>query len=265
MCILSYLPPSVHVDEEGLFNGGMRNPDGHGWAIVVNRAIISGKSLNLYEALEEFGGARKEHPDGPALFHSRWATHGTVDVSNVHPFPVGGSPSTVVAHNGILPAAAHPGAGDERSDTRKFADEILPRQFRRLDRRKVQRRLSEWCGSGNKLVILTADARYRRAAYIINETLGEWDRATGIWHSNGDYRDQPSWLDDELEAQRRCGAGDWPDYLCLLCQYGEIDRNGYCEICRACQDCQEHIADCLCWSGGYVAMRPRGADGGVSR
>jgi hypothetical protein len=33
---------------------------------------------------------------------------------------------------------------------------------------------------------------------------------------------------------------------------GVVDRNGYCDygFCRSCQDCAEHIKDCLCYTNG---------------
>lgn len=241
MCILSFLPPEATVDVDGLWNGGICNPDGHGWAIVTPGRIVTGKSLDLAEALESFVAAREEHRAGPALFHSRWATHGTVDLQNVHPFVVGGSELTVVAHNGILPAEAHPEQGDDRSDTRKFADEILPTRYRRLDRRAARDALSRWCGGGNKLVILTVDPRYQHNVYLVNETLGRWDTETGIWHSNGDYLDGAH---HGGSTSAVAGPGD----RCVLCWWGDLDANGYCLQCRSCCECYEHVRDCLCWN-----------------
>ncbi|AYE99639.1 glucosamine 6-phosphate synthetase (plasmid) [Mycobacterium paragordonae] len=239
MCILSFLPAGVGADVESLFNGGISNPHGHGWAIVTGERVLVGKSLDLTEALDGFAVARDEHLEGPALFHSRWATHGGLGVSNVHPFSVGGGRRTVVAHNGILPRIAHPEPGDERSDTRKFADEILPTRFRRLDRPAAFKALSAWCGSGNKLVILTVDPRYSSNAYVVNEEAGQWDPTTGIWHSNGDYR-----------------AAYWAGYggvdisgvdVCEMCGYGTAGATGYCDVCGSCQDCLEPARECLCY------------------
>lgn len=244
MCILSYLPPNTAADVEGLFNGGVANPHGHGWAIVAGREIMTGKSLELSEALDEFVEARERFPEGPALFHSRWATHGSVSTQNVHPFRVGSSPLTVVGHNGILPKSAHPAQGDDRSDTRLFADEILPRRYRRLDRVNVQRALENWCGKFNKLVILTVDPRYRCSAYIINEAAGQWDTETGIWHSNGDYLRDGYWEESETDRPGRAFYFE----ECSLCQARMIGEDGYCEACSGCQDCYEDIAACQCWS-----------------
>ncbi|QFS94669.1 glucosamine--fructose-6-phosphate aminotransferase (plasmid) [Mycobacterium sp. THAF192] len=255
MCILSFLPAGVPADVDGLFNGGINNPHGHGWAIVDGERIVAGKSLDLADALDDFIRAREKRLDGPALFHSRWATHGSIRIDNVHPFAVGGRVTTVVAHNGILPAAAHPDDGDDRSDTRKFADEILPGRFRRLDRRTVQSALAQWCGAANKLVILTVEPRYRRNAYLVNEPGGTWDESTGIWHSNRDYQDYSQWRHCEADGIGS-GPGDaaTEPYVswCGICGYGVVDSYGYCTECRSCADCYEHVRYCMCWCGrGY--------------
>lgn len=263
MCILSYLPPNTGVDVEGLFNGGVANPHGHGWAIVAGKEIVTGKSLELAEALDEFAVARELFPEGPALFHSRWATHGSVCTDNVHPFLVGRSPLTVVAHNGVLPTSAHPAKGDDRSDTRLFADEILPQRYRRLDRVNVQAALANWCGKFNKLVILTVDPRYRRSAYIINETAGQWDTETGIWHSNGDYLRSDYWDGETDRCIRAVG-----DEECVLCQARMVGEGGYCEACSGCQDCYEDITDCQCWNcyeAGYQYAVGRSGEAVQSR
>jgi hypothetical protein len=207
MCMLSYLPPGHDVDEDGLLNGGISNPHGSGWAIAHKEMIIMGRDLKVEVALESFIKARRKY-DGAALFHSRLATHGSVSVSNVHPFIVGGSHKTVVAHNGILTKPeAQPLKGDDRSDTRKFADEVLPGRFANLDKISVQKELTKWCGLGNKLAILTVDPRYQSSAYLINASLGEWDQETGLWHSNSDYREAlPRWLRNQSKSKATVSA-----------------------------------------------------------
>lgn len=195
MCIVSYLPPWVPVDVEGLFNGGLTNRDGHGWAIAdpAVGAIVMGKSMNLVEAVDGFEKARAKHPAGPALFHSRITTHGSSSLANCHPFLVDGSHKTVLAHNGIMPHEAWPDLKDDRSDTRFFADEILMQEYPQLDKFSVLRKLEKWLGSFNKVVVLTVDPRFDCNAYLLNEFYGQWDRETGIWHSNSSYKSLPKW------------------------------------------------------------------------
>lgn len=253
MCILSYLPPHVPVDEDGLFNGGLHNPDGHGWAITAGDEILVGKSLELVDALDDFLTARAKHPEGHALFHSRWATHGSVRTDNVHPFYVGGSQRTVVAHNGILPRSAWPAKGDGRSDTRLFADEILSTRYRRLDKARAQQALANWIGTGNKLVILTVDPRYRRNAYLVNPHVGHWDKKTGIWHSNWDHETSPSWMYTQAMGPKTTTRAlatvtATSEDLCYICEVGTVSDTGYCRECGSCADCMETKADCNCWS-----------------
>ena len=283
MCILSYLPAGVKPDEDGLFNGGLNNPDGHGWAIVAGDRILVGKSMDLAEALDEFCKVREEHLDGPALFHSRYATHGTVNTFNVHPFQVARSPLTVLAHNGVLRQAAHPEKGDPRSDTHKFAEDIIFKQFKKLDKPGVRHSLRQWVKT-DKLVILTVDPRHKENSYIINEALGTWDKSTGLWHSNRDYlyytskayrwssKDYDYWPTkigkqggasrlaaraEDTSQWARSTAPKFNDPLaetCLYCSNNStlagapaVDERGYCTYCYSCQDCGENINSCKCY------------------
>jgi hypothetical protein len=185
MCLLTFFPEGVHPITNQLWQGAIVNDDGHGWAIVDGDRIHSGRHMIAEKAIEEFAAARRLYPAGPALFHSRWGTHGVTDVSNVHPFPVGRDPRTVIAHNGVLPREVHPRHGDPRSDTRVLADSIAGR-FGSLRRRLVRLRMQKWMGTGNKVVILTVNPRYRERSFILNEAQGIWTQ-DGIWYSNDGY------------------------------------------------------------------------------
>lgn len=273
MCILSFLPEEVGtIDtdvETGLYNGGISNPDGHGWAIADNRngIMVVGHSLNLDEAVEGFRKARKNHV-GPALFHSRWATHGSVREGNCHPFMVGGSHQTVLAHNGILPANAHPAKGDDRSDTAILAEDIIPAKWFRFDKPTVIRDMTQWAGGGNKIVILTVDPRYKKNHYMINPGKGTWDPETGVWHSNYDYmysskwrgsvaayygahsytytpKSNKSWENDVATIGARAVADAHLEDMCTFCKQ-EVNKEGYCMTCGTCQDCLEEINECQC-------------------
>lgn len=301
MCILSYIPANKPLTSdaiEGLLNGGINNADGSGWAIAPlgGTEIIWGHSLDVEDALAEFIEAREKNLTGPALFHSRWATHGSIRLANCHPFMVNGSNQTVLAHNGILPAEAHPEKGDDRSDTRILADELMPKWYSRLDNRRTRQNLARWAGSYNKLLILTVDPKYRRNIYLVNENAGMWDHKTGIWHSNSDWKDawNTRWYNTykstKTSGSTWDGKDEWPTTLgtppsddtckilnqvsskaaekyetvydadgnevCVFCDGKINEQTQYCTSCGSCADCYEHLSDCLCGGLGSAHNSP---------
>jgi hypothetical protein len=260
MCMLTYLPAGIQPDTTALANGAAHNDDGHGYAIVTGDRILSSRGMHAATVINEFTAQRHLHPAGPALFHSRFATHGPVTEANIHPFPVGGDPLTVLAHNGVLPRDAHPAYGDPRSDTRIAADNILSREeFRSIEQVRTRRRIEAWLGTFNKLVILTVNPRYPEHGYLLNERAGLWDN--NIWYSNHDYLDlhptNTAWwgLDDGCLY---CGALDAVDPdtgLCLACSACPVcatDQGPCPPGCTrllggtCCPDCGEGFDDCTC-------------------
>lgn len=208
MCMLTFLPPNVLPNVERLRNGTISNRDGHGWAIVVlgddgkGRHIITGHSMSAGAAIDAFKLTREKHPEGPALFHSRYTTGGLVDESNCHPYVVNGDPRTILAHNGVLPwKSLRQPAKDDRSDTRYFAemwgDMLYPDSVVgdtgglnfNLNSKRGRKRLRGWLGNPNKFVILTVDPTFRRNFYIINSEQGVWEN-DGCWYSNTGYKAQ---------------------------------------------------------------------------
>jgi hypothetical protein len=185
MCMLSYYPEGIQPDLERLHNGAETNRDGYGWAIAAGGKLLTGKGLGEDQVIGQFEAARKEHPGGPALFHSRFSTSGNLrDVDNCHPFTVGRDKQTVLAHNGVLFDMPK---GDARSDTRYFAETMIkPEGFTRFDKPSVRRALEKWLGPANKIVVLTVNPRYREHSYIFNEKSGIWT-GDGEWHSNDGY------------------------------------------------------------------------------
>lgn len=256
MCILSYLPPEAEFDWEGLENGTLCNPDGHGWAIAHGDTLSFGRYLDAEEALTKFYTARKKNR-GPAIFHSRIATHGSISIANTHPFFMGGSYKTVVAHNGILTNAV-PDKTDYRSDTRLFAEDILPKHFYKLDKRSTQTDLAKWAGRANKIVILTVDPAYQSYAYIINSASGILDEDTGIWHSNADYKEPfgrwvtakaTTWSESATAnvAKSAEESAEVFSKACVLCVTGVVDHLAFCTNCGSCQDCSMLADQCQCW------------------
>jgi hypothetical protein len=238
MCLLSYYPPGAAPDPNALANGAWINRDGHGFAIVTDKRIIVRHGMDPEVLIATFTRMRSKHPDGPALFHSRFGTHGSIGRHNCHPFRVGGDRRTVLAHNGILPELVQPAKGDRRCDTRVAAEDFLPHEpFGPLDDPDSRERLGAWMGASNKLVILTVNPRYRQRTYLINAEHGLWDG--GVWYSNSDYLDPTTahrWAEDIDDLCPGCGAIG-----------ASRLAGGYCPECATCFDCARPYHECLCW------------------
>jgi predicted glutamine amidotransferase len=294
MCLLTYFPPGVEPDIAALELGAENNPDGHGYAIVTHDGIVVGRGMDAESVIDRFQTDRRRYR-GPALFHSRIATAGSTDKSNCHPFYVGDR-RTVIAHNGILPRTAQPGKSDQRSDTRILADDLIATKTRKapfdLTRRSGRRALRRWAGPGNRLVVLSADPRYRNSAYIVNAQEGEWRNK--VWYSNTTYRyryayrsfgsmDWDQWDKDHPRANLtgmgssypvsqwadrdtywyKNSAGKWteanaltldPERKCLTCDTeGKVFRaTDLCAFCRCCNKCGNYADQCECYSRAKV-------------
>lgn len=268
MCMITYLPPLVKTPVEGIRNGTIWNDDGHGWAVAADTGLmITGRYMDAEIALQTFTTVREAFPHAPALFHSRWATHGLVNTKNVHPFYVDDK-DTVVAHNGILPDAFHPSLKDTRSDTAIMAQEWLGRQTKGQWTRKERRRIGSLIGGSNKLAILSVSAELRKPkGFLVNADRGEWDH--GVWYSNSDYLGRPRyssasvsggmlWIGDaykndgwNVNKERRdsayhafsgeghcpnCGSEDGVDLVANACR-----------DCDWCIDCWEPCSQCACY------------------
>ncbi|MEU3010042.1 class II glutamine amidotransferase [Nocardia asteroides] len=233
MCLLSFIPASVAPDPQALLRGAEANPHGHGFAVITGDRIVTGHGMNAQEMIDAFARVRAAHPDGPALFHSRYATHGIRTVANCHPFRLGGDQRTVLAHNGILPKRVHPGAYDWRSDTRIAAEDYLPGMpFGSLDTFRGSRGLETWLGS-SKLLILTVDLAYEQQVYLFGESKGQWDN--GIWYSNSSF----------LPVSHRYSLHE--RYVCDGCDDVDLYRVGrYCRQCGWCFACEIRFPHCEC-------------------
>ena len=265
MCLLTFFPAGVLPDTQALLNGAVLNDDGHGFAIATPDRLIVERNLNALALIEAFEAARHQHPGGPALFHSRFGTHGTNALGNCHPFAIGGDTRTVLAHNGVLPSIVRPGKDDHRSDTRITAEDFLP-VFGSLRTKRARTRLERWMTPDNKMVLLTVDRRFKQQAFILNESAGTWEGE--IWYSNDGYlpaavqaRWGPSWLwDDGTDWDTQ-----WYEMRPELCEHCGTIVDFYqqeeCHRCGWCFYCEEMSDRCDCYIPAALDRRFGSASG----
>lgn len=180
MCVIVMQPKGAHLKKERAKRLWQVNPDGGGFAFIDDDNEIQGfKSMEFQEFWNAFEGARKAFPKRDYLIHMRIATHGTVDIDNVHPFRIGDD--EVMAHNGIM----HKVPDDKekkKSDTRMFIEEILPQLPNLwLDTPLMVDMVGDWIG-WSKLAFLTTNPEYEFSWYIVNESKGEW--VDKMWFSS---------------------------------------------------------------------------------
>lgn len=251
MCLLVVSSPNSTPRKKDLECASCNNPHGFGYAVIAGNKIITGKGMSSKKIIKEFLEVRKKYPKSYAMFHARFATHGVKNDDNCHPFKVGGSELTYLAHNGVLSVDIP--ANDMRSDTRIFAEDILPAMggITALDNTNLYRMIEGWA-SGSKIAVFTLDPKAEYDCYIINEDLGHWDNA-GNWWSNDGYK-QNAWTNlfkkgdeyyDTLDPMGDDG------YACMMCgtAVSDDDNPYYCFSCGSCFDCSMIVNDsCLCWS-----------------
>jgi len=256
MCLLVVCEPNSIPNADDLHAGACSNPHGFGFAIVAGDTIISERSMSAKKNIARFLELREQYPDGYAMWHARYATHGVKNEENCHPFKVGGNELIYLAHNGVLDVTIP--TGDKRSDTRILAEDILPKigGIASLDDDTVWTMVSKWAG-GSKIAIINLDPAGMHPFYLINENLGTWDE-NGIWWSNSSHKrvqhtpkKELSTLDYLAEVYKYDYAeSDVPLDVCPNCmQLTDFDKNPYsCTECKVCFDCNAPEIECLCYT-----------------
>lgn len=252
MCLLAYCGHDATPDYDGLWTATLNNPDGFGWAVHLGDRIITGRAMSPEIALDTYKEALSNNPGKASMFHARYATHGAVTIENCHPFQVGASRDTVLAHNGIISDGRIP---DGMSDTRWFAEVELPRRgLQILDKDNKFAKLERYLGS--KVIVFTTREDLKYGIYILNERMGDW--VDGVWWSNDSYRYVWGYKSYSTGAYTTSASGIEVVETCPVCfsqlSADEHDTFGYCLTCEACLDCESRFAECLCFSGSAHTM-----------
>jgi len=259
MCLLVVCKPGSVPKHDDLHRGACANPHGYGFAMVINGKIFRYRTMSRKKAVNKFLEIRSQNPDGYAIWHARYATHGVKNEDNCHPFQVGSDEDTVLAHNGVLDT--HIEEKDKRSDTRIFAEDTLPKLggVAALDDENLWLLVEGWA-SGSKIAVLTVNPTAKHQLYLVNERLGEWDD-DGVWWSNKSYQAEDKKYGRYTSTYSSYTTVGTPDYgsfylkdnddlatmPCPNCMIESTWEREWCEHCNLCYDCSSPEQSCMCY------------------
>lgn len=260
MCLIIASESGIKPDAVVMHQAYTDNPHGIGIMWCEDNHVKVWKGWKVQKAIKQLG----KIPDGaPLVIHFRWATHGTVDTANCHPFEV--QKDLYLAHNGVIHDV--PLTNPKRSDTWHFA-QMLREAGLTADEVREQgnvKAIGDMVGAGNKLAFLDSQGRVT----IVNRGCGvEWQ---GMWFSNSyslpdRYHDEirQQWA---IEAGRGAGAGyrgagrgnaDTPPWWLDQSEQAGDEEFPYSGYCDYCDTYSEHLvysreytadvcADCEDW------------------
>ncbi len=180
MCVIVHQPETAWIDKETARKLWQTNPDGGGFAFVDDEGTLQvTKAMTFQTFWSQFEQARSEHGRRDYLLHMRIATHGAVNLENVHPFQV--DDDTVMAHNGVIHSVApYLPKDDSVSDTRFFVSNVLPElPDGWLDKPWLSDMVDEYVG-WSKLMFITTSPKLEKTVY----RLGSWEEHEGLYLSN---------------------------------------------------------------------------------
>ncbi len=183
MCLIVLIPQGTDIPEKAIrASWTTGNDDGAGFAFSDGSGVVEirkpfWKLKGLNKALKSVHSRVSAFSD--IVVHLRFATHGTLNADNTHPFSLDKG-NVALAHNGILEGFGESVSylQDTESDTRHFCRVVLGmREAEQLGAPGFLTWLEKTIGAWNKLALLFADGR----SAIVNEDSGEWRE--GCWFS----------------------------------------------------------------------------------
>lgn len=189
MCLIIHKPADAEFPFEehfpSIYEG---NSDGFGMMWFDNGGVQVRKILpkTARECIEAF----KEVANKDVGVHFRMRTHGATDIARVHPYPVfsrdnGDKFDLFLMHNGVLSRYTKEAKEDGDSDSLVFVKGMLRPLITKwglelLDDDQMRVLVEDHIGSGNKLLLLGGDGKFR----VFNKQAGNEDRFKGCWLSN---------------------------------------------------------------------------------
>lgn len=206
MCLLIFKPEGKSIPYEYLAEADISNPHGCGIAHADGKRIRIDKHPKW--GCDEIAECLAKIGDAPAIVHFRFATHGSQNPENTHPFPL--PKNVAAAHNGVISGVK---CLTDESDSRAFLRENVSPVLTKggdIFTPDFIAKIGKQIGGGNKIAFLDGKGKYG----IANESSGHWK--DGVWYSNTSYVSSPHWNDE-------------PDY------YGWISTKlpgNKCHICK---------------------------------
>jgi glutamine amidotransferase len=211
MCVAIMQKAGKQVEKEYLAQYASTNRDGCGILYIDGNKLKQYKTMVFEEFYKAYVDICKKYGNKPMLVHFRLGTSGKKDLSNCHPFMVNDSLGFI--HNGVIYNEVI-GTSVELSDTNLFNRKILrPLNNDIMNIKETQFLISEFIGSGNKLVFLSSNEQF----LIINEDAGMWH--DDIWYSNKWARNLHSTMfsSPSLDRNRGCAVYNTPK-KCIVCE-----------------------------------------------
>jgi len=174
MCLIIYSEKAKLPPRDWFAEAAVTNPDGIG----VMSADGIAKFLGKRKTRRAWRYVSQLAADGlPFAVHFRWATHGRVSRANCHPFEIPGTGAHLM-HNGVLWTCRL--ANDEMSDTRIFAEDVMP-GYISMTQRGAHDYLTALNAeaAGNRLLVMHPDGK---RFDVVNRQL--WTMRDGILYSN---------------------------------------------------------------------------------
>lgn len=212
MCVIVHKPKGVELSHKDALNMWTMNPDGGGLAYIKPDGTIEVKK---YMDFDDFWTAYENelaaNPDADFMLHMRIATHGKVNIDNIHPFPV--DEFTVMSHNGIISSVPRD-TKNEKSDTRMFIEEVLPQLPPDwLDKKYLVRMVEDFIGH-SKLMFLTTSPFLEHSVYILNADMGV-ESPEGLWLSNKNHE----WYGTQAVRREAQARGTGPKTYGSMTEY----------------------------------------------
>lgn len=202
MCIIIYIPKEIAApSKEILEHCWEQNPHNAGFMyhtpehnLKIFRSDSKDKFIQTFLRRWEMFGKQS-----PFVLHFRYATNGSTNLLNTHPFKI--NKRTAFVHNGRITSCLPTKADGDVSDTFVFGRDILrkvPEEW--LFTTTMKSLLQFFLGKSNKVVLMNSQGTVR----IVNEKEGEW--VGGVWYSNSYYKDtrkewKGTWVMEEYDNE----------------------------------------------------------------